>query len=44
MILQFIDVAFSKNKIKLEFNQDKNIMILIVEKILDYGEIDCKLK
>ena len=43
-VLQFFDVAFSKNKIKLEFNKDKSIIELIVKKILDYDEIECKLE
>ena len=43
-IFHFFDLALTKKKIKLEHNKEKNLMILKLNKILDFDEIECKLE
>ena len=42
-VFQFFDLALINKKIKLEYNNDKNIMELILNKKLDFDEVECKL-
>ena len=43
-IFHFFDLAFTRKKIKLEYNKEKNVMLLKLNKILDFDEIECKLE
>ena len=43
-IFHFFDLALTKKKIKLEYNEEKRLMILKLNKILDFDEIECKIE
>ena len=43
-VFHFFDLALINNKIKLELDQVKNIMLLKLNKILDFDEIECKIE
>ena len=43
-VFHFFDLAFTKEKIKLDYNKEKNIIILKLNKIIDFDEIECKLE
>ena len=43
-IFHFFDSAFTKKKMKLEYNKEKDVMLLKLNKILDFDEIECILE
>ena len=43
-VFEFFDMALTKEKIKLEYNKEKKIMILKLKKVVDFNEIECKLE
>ena len=43
-VFHFFDLALTKNKIKLEYNKENNKMILKLNKIIDFDEIECRLE
>ena len=43
-VFHFFELAFTKEKIKFELNKEKNIMILKLNKIIDFDKIECKLE
>ena len=42
-VFKFFDAALTKKKIKLEYNENKKTMELILNKTLDFDEIECRL-
>jgi len=42
-IFKFFDLALNKKKINLEYDNQKNLMILKLKKLLKFGEVECKL-
>ena len=43
-VLDFFDLALTKEKINLEYNKENNAMILILKKVVDFNEVECKLE
>ena len=42
-VFKFFDAALTKKKIKLEYNENKKTLELILNKTLDFDEIECRL-
>ena len=43
-VLDFFDLAFTKEKINLEYNKENNSMILKLKKVVDFNEVECTLE
>lgn len=43
-VFHFFDMALAKKKINLEYNQKMNLMLLKLNKTLDFDAIECKLE